>query len=289
MTPSAHGGGAGDPSGSRLPPVVGPGDLAGVEPPPVLVDVRWYLDGRSGADAHAAGHLPGAVFLDLDRWLAAPAGGGGRHPLPDPGTFTEGLAAAGIGDDDHVVAYDDAGGAVAARLVWLLRVTGRSAALLDGGLRSWTGPLQSGSVERARTAPQVRPWPPAAVADAAAAAGSGTVLLDARASERYRGDVEPVDPRAGHVPGARNLPATDLLDDDGRLLPVERLAAAFTGVGAGADADVVASCGSGVTACLLLVAREHAGLPPGRLWPGSFSEWSRDPANQVVTGPSPSA
>jgi thiosulfate/3-mercaptopyruvate sulfurtransferase len=275
-----------------LPPVVTEADLATLEPAPVLVDVRWYLDGRSGADAYAAGHLPGAVFLDLERWLAEPGGrGGGRHPLPSPETFTEGLARTGIGDDDHVVAYDDAGGTVAARLVWLLRATGRSAALLDGGITAWDGPQESVATHRPRTSPEVRPWPEDRLADLDEvehlSPSSGTVLLDAREGARYRGEHEPVDPRAGHVPGAVNLPTSLALGESKRLRPVADLRRAFAEAGVHRDSDVVASCGSGVTACFTLLLLEHAGLPAGRLWPGSFSAWSRDPSRPVATGDRP--
>ena len=249
----------------------------------VLADVRWYLDGRSGADAHAAGHLPGAVFVDLDERLAdASVAGGGRHPLPSPERFTAGLAELGIGDDDDVVAYDDVGGVIAARLVWMLRATGRSAAVLEGGLAHWRGPLSTDVTPRAPTAPQVRPWPDSllATADDAAQAASGTLLLlDARDRERWTGEVEPVDPRGGHVPGAVSHPVrADLVD--GRLLPSEQLRARFAADGVAPGVDVVASCGSGVTACFLLLELEHAGLQ-GRLWPGSFSQWSRDPSRPV--------
>lgn len=276
-----------------LPPVLSAEQAADLVPAPVLVDVRWYLDGRSGAEAYLAGHVPGAVFVDLDRWLAEPGGrGGGRHPLPSPETFTEGLARAGIADDDSVVAYDDVGGRVAARLVWLLRATGRRAALLDGGLAGWPGPTRTGEQTRARTSPQVRPWPEHLLADLDEVAGltrdpGGTVLLDAREAPRYRGEHEPVDPRAGHVPGAVNLPASGDLGPDGRLLPAARLRARAEAVGAGADTDVVASCGSGVTACFTLLVREHAGLPAGRLWPGSYSAWTADPDRPVVLGEHP--
>ncbi len=264
-------------------------DLAALSPAPVLVDVRWYLDGRSGADAHDRAHLPGAVFLDLDAWLTGPSGGpdDGRHPLPSPERFTEGLARAGVADDDHVVAYDDAGGRVAARLVWLLRVTGRRASLLDGGTDAWPGPWAHGPVHRARTTPEVRPWPGGLLVDLTAATAPESVLLDAREAARYRGEHEPVDPRPGHVPGAVNLPATTALGPDGRLLPPDRLRAGFDAVGAGAAADVVASCGSGVTACFTLLVRQHAGLPPGRLWPGSYSGWTAAADRPVVTGDRP--
>ena len=273
------------------PPVTTVEELTGSSARPVLVDVRWYLDGRSGRDAYRAAHLPGAGLLDLERWLAGPGGQGrGRHPLPAPETFTEGLARAGVADDDLVVAYDDAGGRVAARLVWLLRATGRRATLLDGGTDAWPGPWESGLLRRPRTSPQVRPWPEhllADVGDGDDVTGDGPLLLDAREPGRYRGEHEPVDPRPGHVPGAVNLPASTALRPDGRLRPVLELRSAFEAAGAGQGTDVVASCGSGVTACFTLLVREHVGLGAGRLWPGSYSAWSSDPDRPVVTGTEP--
>lgn len=301
----------------------------GTAEPPVVVDVRWYLDGRSGREAYEAGHVPGAVFLDLERVLAAPAGvGGGRHPLPDPRSFAEGLAAVGIGDGAVVVAYDDQGGVVAARLVWLLRALGERAALLDGGLAVFSGELEAGDVSLAPRRRSARPWPTerlarleevvelarsaqdelraegAPVGDAGPAVeGAGApvgdagpedrgraqarrrILVDGRASERFRGEVEPVDPAAGHVPGATNLPVARLLEPTtGRWRSPEELRACFADLGIGDAEEVVAYCGSGVTACALLLAVERAGLPPGRLWPGSWSEWSRRPGLPVATG-----
>ncbi len=266
-----------------LPPVV---DAAQVRrrADVVLADVRWYLDGRSGRAAYEAGHLPGAAFVDLDAWLAAPPGAAGRHPLPDPVTFARGLAGLGVGEDDPVVAYDDAGGTVAARLVWMLRATGHDAALLDGGLAAWDGPLETATPARppARFTPV--PWPAGRLASIDEVAGGTAVLLDARERARHLGREEPVDPRAGHIPGARSLPARELLDDEGRLLATAALRARFAEVGVDDAAAVVASCGSGVTACHTLLALEHAGLGRGRLFPGSFSEWSRDPERPVATG-----
>src|SRR4051812_7235860 len=177
------------------------------DPSLVIADVRWYLDGRSGRDAYEAGHIPGAVFVDLETVLAAdPSTGAGRHPLPDPGVFAGGLGRLGIADDAFVVAYDDAGGAVAARLWWMLRAVGQEAAVLDGGIASWTGSVETGpGTDRSTVARTPKPWPPNAIvsADDVAAVSEGRVpgvrLVDARAPERYQGDVEPVDPRAGHI------------------------------------------------------------------------------------------
>jgi thiosulfate/3-mercaptopyruvate sulfurtransferase len=253
----------------------------------VLADVRWYLDGRSGATEYAAGHLPGAMFVDLDALLAAHDGNprGGRHPLPSPQQFTDALARLGIADDDHVIAYDDAGGVIAARLVWMLRVTGRSAAVLNGGLQSWHGPLDAEVPQRVRTTPEVRAWPVEALADiddADSAARESVLLLDARDRDRFTGSFEPVDPRAGHVPGAINHPVREDLVE-GAVPSPELLRERLIASGVGEDTDVIASCGSGVTACFLLLELEHAGFR-GRLWPGSFSEWANDPDRPVATG-----
>jgi thiosulfate/3-mercaptopyruvate sulfurtransferase len=254
----------------------------------VLADVRWYLDGRSGRAAYEAGHLPGAVRVDLDAVLAGePSPAAGRHPLPAPERFARGLAEAGIGDDDTVVAYDDAGGVVAARLVWMLRVTGHAAALLDGGLPAWDGPLDRGAAARppARFTPS--PWPEDRLASAGDAGDAARVVLDAREPERYRGETEPVDPRAGHIPGARSLPARANLDESGRLRPVAELRRRLAAVGVGPSTPVVSYCGSGVTACHTLLVLEHAGLGAGRLYPGSWSQWSSDAARPAATGDEP--
>jgi thiosulfate/3-mercaptopyruvate sulfurtransferase len=235
----------------------------------VLADVRWYLDGRSGRSEFEAGHLPGAVFVDLDAYLASPGSPeAGRHPLPDPEVFARGMGEAGIGDGSTVVAYDDVGGVVAARLVWLLRVLGEEAALLDGGLG---GSLETGPANPAAARFTARPWPSERFAGIDELQDS--ILLDARDRNRFSGEFEPVDPRPGHIPGARNLPAREMLED-GRLLPQDVLRAQLAHVGVSADGDVVASCGSGVNACHTLLVLEEVGLPPGRLFPGSYSQWS---------------
>jgi thiosulfate/3-mercaptopyruvate sulfurtransferase len=252
----------------------------------VTADVRWYLDGRSGSDAYARGHLPGAVFVDLDRWLAGPASAAaGRHPLPDPAVFAQGIGALGIGDEDTVVAYDDAGGVTAARLVWMLRATGRAAALLDGGLAAYRATLEVGVPAAAAQSASFTtvPWPAERLAGPAALGGA--ILLDAREGERFRGEVEPVDPRPGHIPGARSLPCREHVDTDGRLLDDGTLRARLAAVGVAGPADaVISSCGSGVTACHTLLLLEHLGLGQGRLYPGSYSQWSNDPARPVATG-----
>jgi thiosulfate/3-mercaptopyruvate sulfurtransferase len=275
-----------------IPPVVSADWLHANRSGVVVCDVRWYLDGRSGRQAYDAGHLPGAVFVDLDRWLAAPPTvAGGRHPLPAPEVFAAGMRAAGIDDHSVVVAYDDSGGSTAARLVWLLRTCGRAAALLDGGVGAWPQPLS-------RVAPVVAPgsfdlaaWPSDAVVDAAgvaAAVAEGRAVVDARAAERYEGTVEPIDPRAGHIPGAVNLPFTgNLRRPRGRFLDPAELAARYRSAGVNEQDGAIVYCGSGVTACHALLAMEHAGLPPSRLYAGSWSQWSADPNHPVATGPHP--
>lgn len=254
-----------------IPPVVNRAWLAR-HPEAVLADVRYYLDGRSAAEAYAAGHIPGAVRVDMDAVLAdPPSAEAGRHPLPAPERFAAGLAAAGIGDGATVVAYDDAGGAMAGRLVWLLRMLGEDAALLDGGLRTWNGELSAEAPEPPPARFSPRPWPKEALATIEEAA-TGECVIDARAGERYRGETEPIDPRAGHIPGARSLPLTANLAPDGRFLAPDQLRARFAGIDDAAA--VISYCGSGITACHNLIALEHAGLGRGRLYPGSWSQYS---------------
>jgi thiosulfate/3-mercaptopyruvate sulfurtransferase len=253
------------------------------DPSVVVADVRWYLDGRSGRAAFEAGHLPGAVFVDLDAVLAAdPSSGAGRHPLPDPGVFAGALGRLGIGDDATVVAYDDAGGTTAARLWWMLRAVGQTATVLDGGIASWTGRLERGAGSpRPTVARRPTPWPKdrtVSADDVAAVSEGRTVgrLLDARAPERFRGEAEPIDPRAGHIPGARNAPFAANLDaTTGRFLPADELRRLYAELlGEASPAEAIAYCGSGVTSCHTLLALEVAGMGGGRLFPGSWSEWS---------------
>jgi len=247
--------------------------------------VVW--DSERGRGAYDAGHVPGAVLVELDSDLAAaPTTAGGRHPLPSPETFTATLARLGIGDDTRVVAYDEQGGGIAARLVWMLRATGRDAALLDGGLAAWGGPLSPEPVRPTPTQPQVVAWPHELLVDADGAVAAA-LLLDARDAERYRGRYAGPDARAGHVPGAVNRPWADALDDDGRLLDDEVLRARYAPLVEAAGAAPVASCGSGVTACHALLVVEHLGLGRGRLFPGSWSAWAADPSRPVATGEQP--
>ncbi len=263
-----------------IPPVVDQTWLA-AHPEVVVADVRHYLDGRSGAAAYAAGHIPGAVFVPMDEVLAdRPSAARGRHPLPPPAVFAEGLAHVGIGATDTVVAYDDAGGAMAGRLVWLLRILGHDAALLDGGLQAWEGELTTEVPARLRAEFEVTSWPDDALADIDDAS-TGAMVLDARGAERYRGDMEPIDSKAGHIPGALSFPMTDNLTPDGRFKTPAELRERFATIG---DATgVIAYCGSGVTACHNLIALEHAGLGRGRLYPGSWSQYSHT-SRPVATG-----
>ncbi|MFF8556965.1 sulfurtransferase [Streptomyces sp. NPDC015501] len=257
--------------------------------PPVLLDVRWQLGGPHGRADYEAGHLPGAVFVDLDEDLAAPAGDGGRHPLPDPEVFGAAMRRAGVGQDTPVVVYDGGQGWAAARAWWLLRWAGhRNVRVLDGGLAAWTGDLSTEVPHPVEG--DFRPEPGALLtldAEGAAAFARSGLLLDARAAERYRGDVEPIDRVGGHIPGAVSAPTTENVDADGRYLPAERLAARFARLGAQDSPDGVGVyCGSGVSGAHQVLALEIAGFT-GILYPGSWSEWSSDPSRPVATGPDP--
>jgi thiosulfate/3-mercaptopyruvate sulfurtransferase len=246
---------------------------------PVRLDVRWTLAGAD-RDGYAAGHLPGAVFLDLDADLAGPPGVAGRHPLPDPAVLQHALRRAGVDDGAAVVVYDQRDSSAAARAWWLLRWAGLDdVAVLDGGYDAWTAaghPVESGPAPRVHPGSvTVRPGGmPTVQADAAAAlaAVGGSVLLDARAAARYRGEVEPVDPVPGHIPGAVNLPYLDLVGPDGRFRPPEALAEALAAAGVRPGGGAAACCGSGVTACVLVLAGAVVGIDLA-LYPGSYSEW----------------
>jgi len=260
----------------------------------VVADVRWYLDpARRGRDAWRAGHVPGAVFLDVDLDLSAPGGGrglpAGRHPWPSEAQVARVMGAAGIGPGVRVVAYDDAAGSVAARLWYLLRAHGHDdAAVLDGGFPKWVAEGRKVATD----APSPRPAPfagrllPGFVVDKAGvvAAQRRRLLLDARAAERYRGETEPIDPRKGHVPGARSAPWTANLTSD--PVPVFRspadLRRRFEALGAAREEPIV-YCGSGVNACHDLLALRLAGLG-GTLYAGSWSEWSSDPTLPAAVG-----
>ena len=253
--------------------------------PVVLADVRAYLDGRSGRKAYESGHLPGAIFVDLDQDLAAaPSPEAGRHPLPTPEAFAARMGELGVADDDVVIAYDDAGGVMAARLVWMLRATGHDAALLDGGFPGYDGPLETGLTKKSPTTFPVRPWPADRLASLDDTTDSSKVVIDARQPERFRGETEPLDPRPGHIPGARSVPCRENVDAAGRFLAPEVLRRRFEAAGVQDGTDVISYCGSGVTACHNLLALERAGFPPGRLYPGSWSQYSNTD-RPAATGP----
>ena len=251
----------------------------------IVADTRWYLDGRSGLEAFCLGHLPGAVFVDIDRWLSGRKDGGSRHPLPPPEVFARGMSELGIGDASVVVGYDDAGGVIAARLVWMLRVLGRRAAVLDGGIASYDGPLETGVVDPDPAMFTAQPWPLDRLADIDAVCDSDSLVVDARNRDRYRGDYEPVDPRAGHIPGAVNLPCRENLGAGGRLVEAEVLQRRYAAAGAFDAPDVISYCGSGVTACHNLLTMELVGITRGRLYPGSWSEYACAADRPAAVGP----
>lgn len=249
--------------------------------PPVLLDVRWTLADGSDPAGFRDRHIPGARFVDLDRDLASGPGPGGRHPLPEPAQLQTALRAAGVHDDAEVVVYDGGSGLAAARAWWLLRWSGlRNVRVLDGGLPAWVAdparPTQAGAAEPVPpgTVTVTRGGMPVVDADGAAAAADapGAVLLDLRAAARYRGEVEPLDPVAGHIPGAVNLPGTELMRADGTYRSPAEIGECLDAAGAGAGVEVVASCGSGITACQLVLAAERAGRRAA-LYPGSYSQW----------------
>lgn len=264
-----------------------------IDPALRIADVRWSLSGPPGRDRYAGGHILGAVFLDADRELSSPGEGPGRHPVPSAGKLSRVLGRAGIGDDNVVVAYDDAGGSIAARLWWLYRHFGHDGdcAVLDGGIAAWT----DGGNGLTTDAPDhpVATWTPGASADdllgtdeVAAMLGGDVLLLDARAAERYRGETEPIDPRAGHIPGAVSAPFVSNLGPDGRFLAPEALRERYASLGAN-ERPVVAYCGSSLSATHDLLALELAGIGAGRLYEGSWSHWSSDPSRPAATGPTP--
>ncbi|MDR7382517.1 sulfurtransferase [Promicromonospora iranensis] len=279
-----------------------------VEGRPVVLDVRWALGMTDGHDRYRAGHLPGAVYVDLETELAAHASpAAGRHPLPSASAFQQAARRWGVSAGSRVVVYDSVGGTSAARAWWLLRYFGvPDVRILDGGLAAWTA--EGFAVEPGDVTPEpgdvvVRPGGmPVLDADEAAALADGEgVLLDARAAERYRGEVEPVDPKAGHIPGAASAPTTENLREGGRFLSTAELKRRFGGLGvsagsagggsgsAGDDArsstgrPVGVYCGSGVTAAHQVAALAVAGVDAA-LYPGSWSQWSNDPAREVATG-----
>lgn len=258
---------------------------------PLVLDVRWALGMTDGAEQYRAGHLPTAVYVDLETELAAAATPErGRHPLPSAAAFQEAARRWGVRDGSRVVVYDHVGGTSAARAWWLLRYFGiADVRILDGGLDAWTADGQT--IETGDVLPEpgdvtVRPGGmPVLDADEAARLADGDgLLLDARAAARYRGETEPVDPRAGHIPGAVCAPTTQNLDTDGRFLPTADLRARFADLGVREATETGVYCGSGVTAAHQVAALAAAGVSAA-LYPGSWSQWSHDPTREAATGP----
>ncbi|MBB4895804.1 thiosulfate/3-mercaptopyruvate sulfurtransferase [Streptomyces olivoverticillatus] len=262
-----------------------------VERPPVLLDVRYQPGGPAGLPEYEAGHLPGAVFVDMETAFAGPAGLTGRHPLPDLAVFGAAMRGAGVRSDHPVVVYDGGLGWAAARAWWMLRWAGhRDVRVLDGGLAAWTA--QGGAVTTdvpAVPTGDFVPEPgalPLLDADGAAALARRGLLFDARAGERYRGEVEPLDAVAGHIPGAVSAPTMENVTADGSFLPAADLAARFAALGAAEATEVGVYCGSGVSGAHEVLALAVAGIPAA-LYVGSWSEWSSDPNRPVATGPQP--
>jgi thiosulfate/3-mercaptopyruvate sulfurtransferase len=269
------------------------------EPRLAVVDCRFDLmNPEAGRQAYLRAHIPGARYADLNRDLSAPIGAHtGRHPLPSPDAFAAWLGAIGIGDDTQVVAYDEVNGSIAARLWWMLRWLGHGAvAVLDGGFKAWTdhgGGLRAGDAGPPAGGREARHFTPRVDLGSVvsttelenALRDRKSLLVDARAPERYAGTVEPIDPVAGHIPGAMNHPFTANLGADGRFLPAAELKRRWEENLPGADfTNLVAMCGSGVTACHNLLSLEVAGLRGAKLYAGSWSEWIRDPRRPVARG-----
>ena len=292
-----------------MPPDSGPSPLISVTDladalaasrPPLLLDVRWRLGGPPGIDSYRAGHLPGAVYVDLDKQLAGQPGAGGRHPLPETATFEAAMQSAGLRSDSNVVVYDDADASVAARAWWMLRYYGHDRVrVLNGGYRAWTGAsLDVVTDEPASERGDFRAQPgqmPLLEADSAAQLAMSGVLLDARAPARYRGETEPIDPVAGHIPGAISAPTAENVTSDGLFRSTHELRTRFGDLGVKlpghggfkeATDAVGAYCGSGVTAAHEVLALELVGVCAA-LYVGSWSGWIADPERPIAVGPQP--
>ena len=261
--------------------------------PPVVADVRWTVDGPPGKSDFEASHIPGAVWVDLETHLAGPPGVGGRHPLPAVAVFEQAMRDIGVRQDSLVVAYDAATSQAAARLWWLLTDAGHQhVKVLNGGLAAWKAAGQPTLTGRGTSPPRgdfiarpgQRPQLNAAEITALLGRPEARTLIDVRAAERYSGQHEPIDPVAGHIPGAINLPATANLHTDGRFLPPAEIAKLYAG--AGGQEDAVLYCGSGITAAHSLLALESAGLTAA-IYPGSWSDWISDPSRPIATGTDP--
>lgn len=259
-------------------------------PDAVLADVRWYLDGHDGRAAFETGHLPGAIWVDLDHQLA---GHGrpeteGRHPFPSPGEFAASMGSLGIANDALVIAYDDTGGVTAGRLAVMLRMLGCDAAVLAGGLAAWDGPIETGPGRTpAATTFTPREWPADRLAtadDVTKVTVAGGAVLDARSYERFTGDVVQIDKRGGHIPGAQCAYWAAVVDDKAMPRSPEQLREHYRKLGVDNADDAVAYCGSGVSACMNVLGMEHAGLGTPRLYVASWSGWSADPNREAATG-----
>ncbi len=252
-----------------------------------VVDTRWYLaDPGRGRSEYEAGHIPGAGFMSIDTDLSAPHGPG-RHPLPAPDEIAHRLGTLGIGDRNFVVAYDDAGGGIAARLWWMLESIGHErVGVLDGGIQAWTasgGAATTAQPDWPRATLTVRGRPRIIDRDVLRGRLRRLTVVDARAADRYRGDNEPIDAAAGHIPSAINLPHSGNLAADGRFLSPGELRARYETAGVHDAANTVVYCGSGVTACHDILAMEVAGIGSATLYPGSWSDWSAT-GGRVATG-----
>ena len=263
-------------------PLISAAELLRTLPEVSVLDVRYRVGGPTGPEAFAEGHVPGAAYVDLDRDLAGPPGAGGRHPLPARADFVAAVRRAGVSSTRPVVVYDDWSGRAAGRAWWLLRHHGHpDVRVLDGGWPAWVA--AGGAVETGQpgiTPGDFTPGEPLVDLVEADDVPSVAVLVDAREPERFRGESEPLDPVAGHVPGAVNVPTSRNLAEDGRFRSAGELAATYAEVGAVPGADVAAYCGSGVTATHDLLAMEVAGIR-ARLYPGSWSGWITDPDRPV--------
>ena len=269
-------------------PLVPAAELAGLLDSVTVLDVRYRMGGPGGLEEYAAGHVPGAAYVDLDSALADPPGSRGRHPLPDVAVFEEAMREAGVSDDRPVVVYDDWAGRAAARCWWLLRHHGHGdVRVLDGGWAVWTragGAVETGTAAVACGSFTARPGGlPVIEADEVLAFAETHTLVDARAPERYRGEVEPVDPVAGHVPGAVNVPTEQNVREDGTFRDPDALRRTYGAVVRDGNGRVAAYCGSGVTAAHDVLALAIAGIDAA-LYPGSWSEWVADPGRPVATG-----
>ena len=274
----------------RLGPLVSAGWLESHRSEVRVVDARWYLDGRPGHAAYRRGHIPGAVWVDVDRELSGPASPeSGRHPLPSTDAFAAAMSRLGIGDTTPVVVYDDARGSIAARLWWMLHILDHEVAVLDGGLDAWTGPLDTDDVVPTPARFTARAWPADRIVDADAVdalrSRDDALVLDARTAARFADGDPAIDPRPGHIPGARSAPWAGNIDAaTGRVCATGELRARFDDLGASDARTIVAYCGSGVTACHDLLALTIAGFGDRlALYPGSWSQWAADDARPSET------